>query len=59
MKRRVFSCGDRVYVINKNDRRENGIVCASVDTTNEKTKVRVVMENGSVMERPVDKIILK
>ena len=55
MKRISFSCGDKVYVQGKSYI-ENGIVCQSIDTIDETLKVRVVMENGRVVDKVVGKI---
>lgn len=55
MKRISFSCGDKVYVQGKN-RVENGIVCQSIDTIDESLKVRVVMEDGKVIDKIIGKI---
>ena len=55
MKKMSFSCGDKVYVQGKR-RTENGIVCQSIDTTNEKLKIRIVMEDGKVTNKPIGKI---
>lgn len=58
MKKISFICGDKVYVQGKT-RLENGIVCQSVDTTDKKLKVRVVMEDGKVSEKSVSNITKK
>ena len=50
-----FSCGDKVSIRN-NNRMENCIVCESIDTTDEKVKVRVVTENGKVADKAVGTI---
>jgi len=55
MKRVTFSCGDRIYIKIKTHS-QNGLICESVDTIDEKVKVRVVMENGKVAEMAVGKI---
>jgi len=55
MKRMSFSCGDKVSIQGK-IRMESAIVCQSIDTTNEKMKVRIVMEDGKVVEKPVGKL---
>ena len=50
-----FSCGDKVSIRN-NNRMENCIVCESIDTTDEKVKVRVVTENGKVTDKAIGTI---
>jgi len=55
MRRMSFSCGDKVSIRN-NNRMENCIVCESIDTTDEKVKVRVVTENGKVTDKAIGTI---
>ena len=55
MRKMSFSCGDRVMIQGKL-RMENAIVCRSIDTTDEKMKIRVIMEDGSVAEKLVGKL---
>ena len=55
MKMMSFSCGDKVSIQGKN-RIEKGIVCQYIETTDEKMKVRVVTEDGNVIEKAVGAI---
>jgi hypothetical protein len=56
LKKLSFDCGDKVYVQGKR-RIENGIVCQSINTTDEKLKIRIVMEDGKVTNKPIGKIV--
>jgi hypothetical protein len=56
MKKLSFNCGDRVNIMGKL-RLESAIVCQHIDTTDEKMKVRIVMEDGKVMNKAVGKLI--
>lgn len=58
MKRMSFSCGDKVNVQGKL-RIETAIVCESVNTTDEKLKVRIVTEDGKVISKAVGKLTKK
>lgn len=55
MRKKSFSCGDRVSFMGKL-RLEKAIICESINTTDEKVKVRIVTEDGKVVDKPVGKI---
>lgn len=56
MKKMSFSCGEKVYIQTKT-RTENGIVCRDISTVDKMDTVRVIMENGKVVETTIGKII--
>ena len=58
MKRMSFSCGDKVNIQGKL-RLETAIVCESVDTTDENLKVRIVTEDGKVINKAVGELTKK
>ena len=50
MRKMSFSCGDKIRFKGKK-RMENGLVCRTVDTTDENEQVRILMEDGSVANK--------
>ena len=55
MKKRCYSCGDKVFVQGRN-RRFSAIVTSGISTTNPNDKVTVLLDDGRKVERKIKTI---